>query len=384
MDISDAPPGSKVRLDTFLSTKLSSVSRARLQASIKEGMVKVNGTLQVKASYAVRPGDAVEYQVLPPPPLEAAPEALPLDIVFEDDDLIVINKSADMVMHPSPGHSSNTLVNALLHHCGLPPIRLDYTDNGLVRHQYTKGLYSDITKDYDSTEEEDGWEGRSSPEVALDGLSALHTVPVRPGIVHRLDKGTTGLVVVAKTDLAHSSLAAQFKDRSIKRTYLSITLGVPYPLQNKVETNIGRDFRDRKKMAAFAYASTRGRTAISNYIVLDDGLAAGKAALVQWRLQTGRTHQIRVHAKYLGHPLLGDDTYGGGNSAVQKAFRTSGSAFVPLAQEALALLNNRPALHAKTLGFTHPKTGETMEFDSQLPGDFAEVLAMLQLNASSP
>lgn len=341
--------------------------------------MKVNGTLQVKASHAVRPGDAVEYQVLPPPPLEAAPEALPLDIVFEDDDLIVINKSADMVMHPSPGHSSNTLVNALLHHCGLPPIRLDHTDSELVRDQYTKGLYSDITKDYDSAEEEDGWEGRSSP---LDGLSALHTVAVRPGIVHRLDKGTTGLVVVAKTDLAHSSLAAQFKDRSIKRTYLSITLGVPRPLQNKVETNIGRDFRDRKKMAAFAYASTRGRTAVSNYSVLDDGLAAGKAALVQWRLQTGRTHQIRVHAKYLGHPLLGDDTYGGGKAAIQKAFRTSGSAFVPLAQEALTLLNNRPALHAKTLGFTHPKTGERMEFDSQLPDDFAEVLSMLQLKAS--
>lgn len=378
MDISDTPPGSKVRLDTFLSTKLPSVSRARLQASIKEGMVKVNGTLQVKASYAVRTGDAIEYQVLPPPPLEAVPEALFLDIVYEDDDLIVINKSADMVMHPSPGHSSNTLVNALLHHCDLPPIRLDPTDSGLAPHQYTGALYTNATKVYqDSSEEEEDCDENTVHDVAKDVLPP-YAVPVRPGIVHRLDKGTTGLVVVAKTDLAHSSLAAQFKERSIKRTYLSITLGVPYPSQGKVETNIGRDFRDRKKMAAFAYASSRGRTAISNYTVLDEGLANGKAALVQWRLQTGRTHQIRVHAKYLGHPLFGDHTYGGGKVAVQKAFRIAGpSRILPLAQEALALLNSRPALHAKTLGFTHPKTGEMMEFDSQLPEDFAKALSVL-------
>ncbi|KAL4447413.1 hypothetical protein ABPG75_004632 [Micractinium tetrahymenae] len=438
VSLSDFDTGkSKLRMDAFLAARLPAASRARLQASIKGGLVVVNGRPQPKASYGVRPGDVVACSVFPPPPLEAAPEALPLDIVYEDEHLMVINKAADMVMHPSPGHYSGTLVNALLHHCQLPAMQLradsaaplslegaaaaaaggaggrgadgSGSSNGggggsegqveqlegsmleaaggpppAAQHPAAAAAAaggSSFSLDQDGQlsstdlDDEDEEEGGGFTLVPSSGGSKGSDATIRPGIVHRLDKGTTGLLVVAKTDAAHLSLAQQFKDRTVSRTYVSIALGVPRPPEGRVATNVGRDLRDRKKMAAFAYASARGRTAASNYKLLEV-LAGGGAALVQWRLETGRTHQIRVHAKHIGHPLFADDTYS--SLAAVGSIVGAGKPPRSAAAQAAARALGRPALHAKTLGFVHPATGQRLQFDSVLPADFAAAAEALR------
>ncbi|GAB4822268.1 hypothetical protein N2152v2_009314 [Parachlorella kessleri] len=412
----------KLRLDAYLANKLPQASRARLQASIREGLVTVNGRPQPKAAYAVRPGDVVGCSIVSPPPLEASPEELPLDIVYEDEHLIVVNKAADMVMHPSPGHYTGTLVNALLHHCGLPAMRLrsgqaaplslggsaglgnvqeesqPHNSSSTCGNGEAALLLDDTEDDYGSGEgvSDDDADGSlllsfvpAAAAAAAGGAPSSSQAPalatIRPGIVHRLDKGTTGLLVVAKDDATHLGLAAQFKERSVQRAYWAITVGIPSPSEGRVATNVGRDLRDRKKMAAFAYGSARGRTAASNYSVLQL-LAAGGAALVQWRLETGRTHQIRVHSRHLGHPLLGDEVYGGGAAAAAAAIaaRSNGSGAGDSARRAVAAQQvaaalGRPALHAKTLGFTHPVTRQRLLFDSEVPPDFQCALeALLQ------
>lgn len=352
---------SKLRLDAFLSHKISSTaliqneeeeviqftpSRARLQSTIKEGLVMVNGKLLTKASYPVKVGDTIQCSIISPPPLRANPENIPLNIVYEDEHVIVIDKTADMVMHPSPGHCSGTMVNALLHHCGISEgISLDDSD--------------------------------PSMGSSLDGSDKS----IRPGIVHRLDKGTTGLVVVAKSDIAHASLSRQFKDRTVEREYISITLGIPRPGSGRIETNIGRDFRDRKKMAAFEYECTRGKVAASNYTVLKV-LGASNCALVSWKLETGRTHQIRVHAKHIRHPLLGDDVYGGSETTVARVIGRGKSNLLSISHKVLQVLHNRPALHAQVLGFEHPTTHERLSFTADTPADFTSVLEILE-NISS-
>jgi 23S rRNA pseudouridine1911/1915/1917 synthase len=418
VDADDFPKSTKVRLDAYLATKLPQTSRARLQASIKGGLITVNGSPQSKASYVIKHGDVVHCSVLPPPPLEAAPEPLPLDIVFEDEHVIVVNKNADMVMHPSPGHYTGTMVNALLFHCGLPSVKLAATMAASAEPPSASGSNSttgtgsdgiiilgvnDSEIDDDDDDEDDvgielllgnqlqqemNGDATSSTSSATPQSTSFSSSPsslssvgsdthvIRPGIVHRLDKGTTGLVVVAKTDLAHLSLCGQFKDRSIGRAYYALTLGVPQPSKGRVETNIGRDFRDRKKMAAFEFCSTRGRNAASNYKVLET-LAGGRAALVEWRLETGRTHQIRVHSKYIGHPLIADETYSGGSGAAVSVLG-GGKATRVAATHAVLKMLARPALHAKTLQFDHPVTGERLQFDSELPDDFKEALDMLK------
>lgn len=415
----------------------------------------------------VRPGDAVAASVLAPPPLEASPEALPLEVVYEDDQLLVVNKArgvgalplpaaaappphllppdythsdaaasslytprppplpllvqhpcvraasshatapppqaAGVVMHPSPGHYSGTLVNALLHHCGLPAMRLardapaPLSLEGVGRswrgggggdpHSADAGEEDDMTEELLSDDDADDDGGArlmfadavvAEPVSAAAAAAAASAGVVRPGIVHRLDRGTTGLLVVAKTDGAHASLAAQFKARTVGRAYLSITLGTPTPPAGRVAANVGRDLRDRKRMAAFAYDCAQGRTAASNYRTLEL-LAGGRAALVEWRLETGRTHQIRVHARHLGHPLFGDDAYGGGPPAAAAALGDSGlrraaAAAAQAAAQALA----RPALHAATLAFDHPTSGERLEYSCPLPPDFETALDALR------
>ncbi|KAG7666650.1 putative RNA pseudouridine synthase 2, chloroplastic [Nannochloris sp. 'desiccata'] len=405
VDADDFKKSSKLRLDAYLAAQLPQTSRARLQASIKGGLITVNGSPQSKASYVVKQGDVVLCSVLPPPPLEAAPESIPLDIVFEDEHVIVVNKTADMVMHPAPGHYTGTMVNALLYHCGLPSVKLavaDATDASIVD-STSVGTDSSLTNDSEINDEDEddigielllgncnqqppeqmsiGTASSSSTSLLQNSNSGLSSVGsdahvIRPGIVHRLDKGTTGLVVVAKTDLAHLSLCGQFKDRSVGRAYHALTLGVPQSSKGRVETNIGRDFRDRKKMAAFEFCSTRGRNAASNYEVLET-LAGGRAALVEWKLETGRTHQIRVHSKYIGNPLIADDTYSGGSGAAVSVLG-GGKAQRVAATHAVIKVLARPALHAKTLAFDHPVTGERMQFDSELPEDFKEALDMLR------
>eukprot|EP00887_Chlorella_sp_A99_P003203 scaffold9.g3203.t1 len=626
----------KLRLDAFLSARLPAASRARLQASIRQGLVLVNGRPGLKPSLQVRPGDTVAASVAAPPPLEAAPEALPLEVVFEDEHVMVVNKidlaplsllphssptgmasatvavdsgcdlgespvwdertstlyfvdinakrvhvfrpadgshrtlqlaepvgcvaltsdpgrllaalqhdvvervlatvpeshgresmrfndgkvspqgtlvvgrmhakwregqrgrlyrldpgrcaAAGMVMHPSPGHYSGTLVNALLHHCGLPAMRLargaappaslagaagaaasadeELAGEAEEEDEEDEELWSDDDGDSQlellplplssapggpggppqqppaTPEPAPAPAGAGAGDAAGAAAAAAAAGVLRPGIVHRLDRGTTGLLVVAKSDVAHASLAAQFKSREascglalglqlvrasalgaarerrpwggpgaarqrpiqeaaralpdggrrrslvraapqVSRAYVAVTLGAPAPPEGRVATNVGRDLRDRKRMAAFAYASARGRTAASNYRTLEL-LAGGAAALVEWRLETGRTHQIRVHAKHLGHPLLGDETYGGGPAAAGAALGGRRGAGAAAAAAAAARALGRPALHARTLGFCHPASGLRLLFECELPADFEAALEALRLPPLAP
>ncbi len=329
------------RLDVYLTDYLPNASRAKVQRGIKAGDVSVNGTVQTKVSTPVAANDRIEFVLHRPPPIEAKPEAIPLDIVFEDDALLVVNKPAGLVVHPAHKNRTGTLVNALLHHVGGGTLSFE-----------------------DEEEGDDDEVGLSTATAAprFDG-----DVTVRPGIVHRLDKGTSGLLVVAKTDAAHAALARQFMDRTTRRRYLAIVWGMP-PESGTVETYIGRDVRDRRKMAVVP--EDRGKHAVTHFETVE---AMRHTALVQFRLETGRTHQIRVHARHLGHPILGDETYDGTairsglDSGKRRQFFRNLFEVMP-----------RQALHAATLGFTHPTTGEALDFAAPLPDDMQHVLDRLR------
>lgn len=282
------------RLDQFLRRELPEHSRAFLQKLIEQGHILVNGRAP-KASYKVRAGDEVTLEIPPPRPLETRAEDIPLDVLFEDDDLIVVNKPAGLVVHPAAGNYEHTLVNALLHHC----------------------------------------RGR------LAGIGGVE----RPGIVHRLDKGTSGCIVVAKTDVAHQALIAQFKSRAVKKIYRAICWGEFERPSGRIETVIGRSGRDRKKMSARV---ARGRPAVTDYRVLKQ---FAEFASVELHIHTGRTHQIRVHMAHIGHPVVGDATYGRKSE-------------IPVA---------RPLLHAYKLGFTHPRTQRLVEFTAPVPDDMVRM-----------
>ena len=294
------------RLDKALA-QASGLSRERVKGLIAQGAVTVEGTVATSASAKVA-ADA-EYTILvpPPEPLAAEAEAIPLDIVFEDDHLIVVNKPAGMVVHPAAGNASGTLVNALLHHCA----------------------------------------GR------LSGINGV----ARPGIVHRIDKDTSGLLVVAKSDAAHEGLAAQFADHSIVRRYLAVCAGHPNPAQGTISARLGRSDRDRKKMAVLPDDASRGKHAVTHYRLIE---RLAHCAMIECRLETGRTHQVRVHCESIGHPLIGDPVYG----RTPKPLR-------PLLSE---LGFARQALHAARLGFVHPITGETHDFRAEPPPDMAELI----------
>ncbi|CAL8467393.1 g6930 [Coccomyxa elongata] len=359
----------KQRLDAFLSGQMPDASRARLQAAIRDGFVRVNGGVPSKPGLALRPGDVVACRLPPPRSMEASPEDIPLDVVYEDEHLLVVNKAAGMVIHPAPGNYSGTLVNALLHRFGLPPVRLEAEDHPTAGHSV------EAAQGGGEDEEDEGDGPWALPEVAT-GVGHPGGRVIRPGIVHRLDKGTTGLLVAAKDELTLTGLAAQFKAHTVERMYHALVLGVPRHEEGTVETNIGRDIRDRKKMGTFPFMSSRGRHAISGYRVIEP-LADGSAAWTAWRLRTGRTHQIRVHTRHLGHPLLADDSYGGSGGSAVAAIGRGKSARQVVAHKVLKLLA-RPALHAKTLGFVHPVTGAALKFDSELPEDFAAALSELR------
>ncbi len=307
-----------VRLDKWLSTHIAELSRSRIQALLAAGRVQQDGRTIDDASYRVKPGDA--FYVTVPPLADAAPqpEAIPLSVVYEDSELIVIDKPAGLVVHPGAGNWRGTLVHALLAHCG----------------------------------------------ESLSGIGGVR----RPGIVHRLDKQTSGLLVAAKTDPAHASLAAQFAAHSVRRSYLALVWGAPQPEKGRIVTQIGRSPVNRQKMAV---RPRGGREAITNYETLARYGDPAKPAisLICCRLETGRTHQIRVHMAHIGHPIVGDPVYGGGRS------RAKG--LPEEAQQAIARLG-RQALHAAQLGFLHPLTGDFLCYNSNLPDDMANLLKILE------
>ncbi len=332
------------RIDKFLTRFFPEASRTKVQRSINEGQALVNGA-DIKKSYAVQPGDTIVCRLVQPPPLEAQPEAIPLNIVYEDEDLIVVNKEAGMVVHPAPGHHSGTLVNALLHHVQGEPIHYAPQDNP---------------------------DALDDDAIGLSMVNALPDRPdrrvVRPGIVHRLDKGTSGVLVVAKHDRAHRKLAEQFKAHTIHREYWAILWGHPEPPSGRIEGAIGRDRHDRKRMAVVP--EERGKYAVTHYATIE---RHAHTALVRFGLETGRTHQIRVHAQHINHPVLGDPKYGG--QTVR--YGSQGSKRRRFFERLFETLPH-PALHARALGFTHPRTGERVDFTAELPDALQHVLDRLR------
>lgn len=390
----------KMRLDSYISGKMPRASRAKIQSCIKGGHVNVNGKLQTRTSYIVRAGEKVECRLPPPPPLEASPENIPLEVIYEDENVLVVNKPPHLVVHPSPGHYTGTLVNALLYHCKLPSMKVvsgnilknearSLSQMGFQGEEEERERRGKLWEEEEEGEEIGETEENEENEGENDEVSSKFLIPlvnmngpeavIRPGIVHRLDKGTSGLLVVAKDEYSHAHLCDQFKARSVKRLYISITCGVPNSFQERIETLIGRDPKDRKKMTASNSIRPIGhfRSAVSRYKVVRP-LAGGGAALVEWKLETGRTHQIRVHAKHVGHPILGDEAYGGmGKGILGKLLQSIPPTNQSLAKQLMARLD-RPCLHAKTLGFVHPYSGKELHFSADPPDDFMEVVSSLE------
>lgn len=286
------------RIDKYISDNIAELTRSAVQGLIEKGLVLAEGKA-VSKNYKLRGGEEISVEIPEPEPMDAVPEAIPLDIVYEDDDLLVVNKPKGMVVHPAHGNYTGTLVNALLHHCG-------------------------------------------------DSLSGINGV-IRPGIVHRIDKNTSGLLIVAKNDASHLKLAEQIKEHSFTREYEAVACGYFKDTEGTVDAPIGRHKTDRKKMCV---TTENSRNAVTHYSVIKQ---YGGYAHVRLRLETGRTHQIRVHLSYIGHPVLGDDVYGKPYKGIEGQ-----------------------CLHARKIGFIHPTTGEYMEFVSELPDYFVSILAKLE------
>lgn len=288
------------RLDIYLSKELDEISRTYIQKLIKDKMVTVNDKY-IKASYMVNEGDHILVKLPKPKNLEILPEDIPLEIIYQDEDLVIINKPQDMVVHPAPGNYSGTLVNALLFH--------------------------------------------------VKNLSSINGI-IRPGIIHRLDKDTSGLLIIAKNDKAHRALAKDLKDRTVKRVYIALVHGLVNKDFGTIDSPIGRHPIDRKKMTV---TTKNSKEAITNYKVLE---RYDKFSLLELSLETGRTHQIRVHMSYINHPIVGDPVY----SKIKNQFHIE-----------------KQMLHAYKLGFIHPRTGEYMEFTTDLPDYFKKILKNLEM-----
>ncbi|MFF2482909.1 RluA family pseudouridine synthase [Paenibacillus sp. NPDC058071] len=295
------PEQSGERIDKYVTESLSddTVSRTQVQEWIKKGAVMVNN-VTVKANYKLTSGETVSIRVPEPEDAAIVPEAIPLDVVYEDADVIVINKPRGMVVHPAPGHSSGTVVNALMHHC-----------------------------------------------QDLSGINGM----LRPGIVHRIDKDTSGLLMAAKNDLAHLSLAEQLKEHSVTRKYIALVHGNLHHDRGTIDAPIGRDEKDRKM---YTVTDRNSKHAVTHFVVLE---RLNDYSIVELQLETGRTHQIRVHMKYIGHPLAGDPVYGRSKTVALQG----------------------QALHAAVIGFIHPRSGEYLEFEAPIPADMEHVLNSLRL-----
>ncbi|WP_202396056.1 RluA family pseudouridine synthase [Stappia sediminis] len=313
-------PEAGIRLDQLIARKTPDISRNRIQTLIRQGQVCVGGETIVEPKYRVNEGDTIVMAIPEAEPAEPQPEDIPLDVVYEDEHLIVIDKPAGLVVHPGAGNWTGTLVNALIHHCG-------------------------------------------------DTLSGIGGVK-RPGIVHRLDKDTSGLLVVAKTDKAHQGLAAQFADHGrsgpLERSYTALVWGAPGTFRGTIDAPLARSVTNRQKITV---TRSGGRRAITHWQMIKrygSGDGDAPASLIACRLETGRTHQIRVHMAHIGHPLIGDADYGAG-------FRTKAARLAEPARSAAARFP-RQALHAGLLAFAHPETGDLMRFKSEIPDDFQALL----------
>jgi len=306
---------SLLRIDKFITSRLENTSRTRVQNAANAGNIIVNN-LPAKPNYRVKPGDIIQI-VLPTPPreIELIPENIPINIIYEDDDVIVINKEAGMVVHPAYGNYTGTLINALM------------------------------------------WHFRDLP--------LFQTGELRPGLVHRIDKNTSGILVIAKNEFAHNRLAKQFFDRKTGRKYIALVWGTPDPPEGTISGNVGRNLKDRKIMQVFPDGS-QGKNAVTHYKLIEN---LGYISMVECRLETGRTHQIRVHFSFIKHPLFNDEEYGGDRILKGTTF-TRYQQFVRNCFKVLP----RQALHAKSLDFDHPVTGKRLSFESELPEDMRLVI----------
>lgn len=309
------PGQSMLRIDKYLTARIEGVSRTRVQAAAQAGNIMVNDA-PVKPNYRVKPLDVIQI-LLPNPPrdIELIPQNIPVNVVYEDDDLVVVNKEAGMVVHPAYGNYSGTLMNALMYH--------------------------------------------------FRDLPLFSTGELRPGLVHRIDKNTSGLLVIAKNEYALNRLSRQFFNRTTGRRYMALVWGTPDPEEGTITGNVGRNIRDRKIMQVFPDGS-QGKHAVTHYRVLEK---MSYVSLIECRLETGRTHQIRVHMAWAGHPLFNDEEYGG-NRILKGTTFTKYQQFVRNCFEMMP----RQALHAQSLSFDHPVTGRRLSFESDLPADMAGVV----------
>ncbi len=309
------PGQSLLRIDKFLSNRIETTSRTRIQGAANAGNILVNNNT-VKPNYKVKPGDVVQI-VLPSPPreIELIPQNIPLNIIYEDDDVVVVNKEAGMVVHPAYGNYTGTLVNALMWH--------------------------------------------------FKDLPLFQTGELRPGLVHRIDKNTSGILVIAKNELSLNRLSKQFYDRTTDRKYIALVWGTPEPPVGTITGNVGRSLRDRKVMQVFP-DSNQGKTAVTHYKVIEN---LGYISVVECKLETGRTHQIRIHFSHFKHPLFNDEEYGGDKILKGTIF----AKYQQFVRNCFKILP-RQALHAKSLAFDHPVTRKRLSFDSELPADMQTVI----------
>jgi 23S rRNA pseudouridine1911/1915/1917 synthase len=309
------PGQTMVRIDKFLFSRIENVSRTRIQNAANAGNILVNNN-PVKPNYKVKPNDIIQI-LLPNPPRETEiiPENIPVNIIYEDEDVVVVNKDPGMVVHPAYGNYTGTLVNALMWH--------------------------------------------------FKDLPLFQTGELRPGLVHRIDKDTSGILVIAKNEFSLNRLSRQFYERTTDRKYIALVWGVPDPREGTIKGNVGRSVRNRKVMQVFPDGS-KGKTAVTHYKIVED---LGYISMVECKLETGRTHQIRVHFSYIKHPLFNDDEYGGDRILKGTTF----SRYQQFIRNCFKILP-RQALHAKSLAFNHPVSGKRLFFDSELPGDMKQVI----------
>lgn len=318
-----------LRIDKFLMNRIQNATRTKIQQAAENGNILVNAKA-VKSNYKVKPHDVITVVFTHPPrEIELIPQDIPINVVFEDDDLIIINKDPGMVVHPGYGNYKGTLVNALVHHFQNLPIS-------------KSGATVDVSE--------------KSKELAS----------IRPGLVHRLDKNTSGIMVVAKSEMAMTKLAKDFFDRNLDRKYVALVWGDFEEDSGTITGNVGRHLKDRKKMDVFPEGSEEGKHAVTHYKVLE---RFGYVSLIECKLETGRTHQIRAHMQHISHPLFNDDTYGGNRILKGTTF----SKYKQFVENCFTLMP-RHALHAKSLGFNHPKTGKFIHFDSEIPADMQAVI----------